>query len=303
MKQPMNLLLCCLLSGLLFNCQSPPPPAQLASEQSGDFQGSSQHLGQGSWLLKLDYEVESLTRILPLGGGPDTAIADLVAQVPQIGRQRVELYLYADGSFELTTEAMTPSQDFSVAHESLPNPTPPAVKTIWANGVMTLYDQAGERLAAHDVAMPLLTQVVERINEAKEAHSAEVINQALLSMQTQAYADSLQAWLDDPAAYGITLTPLSAEVVSLSLPASQAGYAEDGGEVVLLVDVPRNLLLASRLYDAQGALKVGSMYQYAESGPPYLTAMLHELTDVLPSGQAAVMETQQTFANLNLEIQ
>ncbi|MGB4847719.1 MAG: hypothetical protein WBP41_07345, partial [Saprospiraceae bacterium] len=83
---------------------------------------------------------------------------------------------------------------------------------------------------------------------------------------------------------------------------TQFGINQTDGDIVLLVDRQRNLLLGSRMYDGGGSPLMCMMIQYDNGTVPTIKAMRQEVQEELPSGGKANVEMISTFSNVRLEL-
>ncbi|MEO0473602.1 MAG: hypothetical protein AAF206_28585 [Bacteroidota bacterium] len=291
------LFLMCLL-GILTSCSQQEDFSAAVAENFLDMSESS-----GEIVLSISFEMEANTRVYVKGADESTHFSkpDRINQVPQITRQKIQMDVKADGSIDLISENMTPSQNIIPDHESLPSNTPMPEKTILRDGMMYLYDGGGNLLAQHPVETPVNDVLIQHIGELKQDHSVETLNEVILSMQSAAYDEELQAMINNPEAYGATIEHLDANIVGLSVPAVNTGISNNDDVSVMVVDIEHNLMLANQLLDGTGKLKVSTMIEYGYEGDsPRLKGILTQMPYVLPSGTAATMETYQAISKLNV---
>ncbi len=286
-----------IVASMMLSCQDSPVSL---GEQAANFQTMTAALSAESTLAEVSYEIESTTRILP--NAPSDETPDLITMVPQITNERVTMMLTSSGETSWIIETLTPSQNIYPDHESLPNNQPIPTKIVYADGKMSLYDKDGVFIQAHETPIPSASHLVETILSVKEQYSTADINQAILNMQTQGYNSELLAMIANPSNYGATVSELGNGISSISMSSSNTGIETEEGEIVILVDTNRNLMLATRLYDVDGNPLSSVMIEYEQGSSPHVKGILQQVADELPSGQSAIMETYCKISNLSVTI-
>ncbi|MEO1263385.1 MAG: hypothetical protein AAFZ15_31535 [Bacteroidota bacterium] len=248
----------------------------------------------------MSYEVETFTRIRPIG--EVTSKIDKLTAQPIVGKHKVSMSVSESGEVNLEIENMTPGLSIPIPDYAMPSNLPAPHKSVIENGTLTLYSQSGTELYSTPVDPLRLGHMETLVTSVKEGHTAQAINQAVAGMQSDLYRASLDDMLANPVNYGVTVTDLDNTVSSITMPAAATGIPGFEGEVVLLVDKARNLLLGSKLYGRGGETQMCMMFGYDDGLVPTINAIRQEVLETLPSGAQAIMEMTSTIENLQFNI-
>jgi hypothetical protein len=251
-------------------------------------------------LFDMSYEVETFTRVKPLGE-TTTKLDKLTAQ-PIVGKHRVSMSVSESGEINLEIENMTPGLNLQIPSNTLPNNLPAPHKTVIEAGTLTLFAENGTELYSTPVDPVRMDHMASLVSAVREGHSAQAINQAIAGMQSDMYRTNLDNMIANPATYGVTVTELNETVTSITMPSAATGIPGFEGEAVLLVDRARNLLLASKLYGKNGEAQMCMMFGYDNGDVPTINAIRQEVLETLPSGAQAIMEMVSTIENLQFTI-
>jgi len=251
-------------------------------------------------LFGMSYEVETFTRIKPLGE-ISSKLDKLTAQ-PIVGRHRVSMSVSESGEVNLEIENMTPGLNLQIPDNTLPSNLPAPHKTVIEDGRLTLFAENGTELYSTPVDPLQMGHMESLVSTVRAGHTAEAINQAVAGMQSGMYRANLDDMIANPATYGVPVTELNSTVTSITMPSAATGIPGFEGEAVLLVDRARNLLLASKLYGKDGETQMCMMFGYGAGEVPTINAIRQEVLETLPSGAQAIMEMVSTIENLQFAI-
>lgn len=204
----------------------------------------------------------------------------------------------SNGDIRLITEKLNPRSSIVVRHETLPNDRPEIVKTILDNNVMELYDTQGNLLRSVQGQSIKLPYLADKIIEALSKMDSININQILACIRANVNIDSLNKLITNPPT-GVTVTPITANLTSVRMPAPPELNSSQAKEVVLIVDVANKLLAGSRLYDKNNKTLKWMMFRYNAC---ILKGFKQELQETLPSGLTATVKVMAEIENLSLTI-
>ena len=251
-------------------------------------------------LFNLHYEVETFTRVKPLG--ETTEKLDKLTANPIIGKHRVGMSVSETGEVNLEIENMNPSMNLTVPGYNLPNNLPSPHKSVIENGRLTLFSVSGNELYSTPVETFRLKQLPEIIKNIRDEKSSEVINDAIIGMQSESYRTKLDSMLTHPSTFGVTVNSLNQNVSSITIPPDSTGINQGDGDVVLLVEIQRNLLLGAKTYKGDGSTQMCMMIDYGDGELPTIKRIKQEMVETLPSGAEALVEMVSTFSNIQLTI-
>ncbi len=254
----------------------------------------------GNQLFEMSYEVETFTRIKPQGA--TTSDIDKLTAQPLVGQQKVSMSVSEDGDVNMEIENMTPGINLNVPGNNLPNNLPSPHKSVFENGTLTLFSATGTELYSTPVETFKMKELASMIKIVRHEKSSELINEAIIGMQSQTYRAKLDSMLAYPAAFGVTVSNLNQTATSVTIPPTANGLNQSGGDVVLLVDRQRNLLLGAKTYKGNGDAQMCMMIQYGDGAVPVIKRIRQEVMETLPSGAQALVEMVSTFTNLELTI-
>lgn len=251
-------------------------------------------------LFNLRYEVETFTRVKPLG--ETTEKLDKLTANPIIGKHRVGMSVNEMGEVNLEIENMTPSVDLTVPSYNLPNNLPSPHKSVIENGSMTLFSESGDMLYSTPVEVIIINQLPEIIKNIRDENSSVIINNAIIGMQSESYRTKLDSMLAQPSTFGVTVNILNQNVTSITIPPGSTSMNQGDGDVVLLVETQRNLLLGAKTYKGDGSTQMCMMIDYSDGEIPTIKRIRQEVMETLPSGTEALVEMVSTFTNIQLTI-
>lgn len=254
----------------------------------------------GDELINISYEMESFTRMHPLG--EQGHILDKISSNPTLSKHKVQMSVSETGEVNFEIEMMTPEMNLPISHATLPDNLPKPHRTVVEDGTLTVYAEGDSEIYTGPTEPLRMEHLATLVKEQRDSLTKEVVNNAILGMHSEANRANLDAMLADPAGHGVIVTALDSTVSSINMPSNVAGITGFEGEAVLLVDRTRNLLLASKLYDKNGKTLMCMMYGYDEGEVPTLRIIRQEVMSKLPTGEQAMMEIVSKIQNLNITI-
>jgi len=246
-------------------------------------------------VARISYDID-ITALVESNGTPSEL--DKAMMTPFTEKEKVTMIVRANGDIRLVTEKMNPRSSIVVRHQTLPNDRPEIVKTILDNNKMELYDIQGNLLRSVQGQSIQLPYLADKIIEALKKMDSINVNQLLACIRANVNIDSLNKLITNPPA-GVTVTPITANLTSVRMPAPPELKSSQAKDVVLIVDTANKLLAASRLYDKNNKTLQCMMFRYNDC---ILKGFKQEVQETLPSGIIATVKTMADIENLSITI-
>ncbi|TAK36739.1 MAG: hypothetical protein EPO28_13075 [Saprospiraceae bacterium] len=251
-------------------------------------------------LFEMHYDVETFTRVKPQG--QTTSEIDKLTAQPIVSKQKVSMSVNQSGDVNLEIENLPPGINLIVPGNNLPDNLPPPHRSVFENGRLTLFAASGAELYSTPVESFKMPELAAMVKKARDDKSPAIINDAIIGMKSQTYRAKLDSMLTYPTLFGVAVNNLNPGVTSITIPPTSNGLNPSGGDVVLLIDRQRNLLLGAKTYKGNGDAQMCMMIDYGDGQVPVLKRIRQEVMETLPSGGQALVEMVSTFANLQLII-
>jgi len=193
--------------------------------------------------LSISYEVETtiLQRPVEEADTSNLSIFERIGNQPDVSRKSFSLCVYEDESLELEVNILTPTNPYTIPHQTLPNPSPSMKRMQVIDDTAYFYDENGN----------LLFQKPSDISDLGEI--ANFINQYGATSYT------MEEFVDSLTSHNISYNQLDSNFISVS------ENAPNNNTIVTIYSITLNRIVAISVYDINNELNQRIMYTYDDT--------------------------------------
>lgn len=187
------------------------------------------------------------------GSNGSISYLDSVAAVPQIERLDIQYCGDISGTSEWFIQRLSPTFSLPYVHEVSPDNTPQFHSAHIINDQLYMYDDEGALLTDETFSLTGLQQVLTFSPGSRQEIWQQVIAQA--------------------QAAGTTVTNLNGDIIAIRQPNPQAE-----GEIVFLLDMTKEVMTGTSIYDASGDIRTRIIFDYESGGESPVLQGVHTAT-------------------------
>lgn len=262
-------------------------------------------------IISMSYEVEELHYKKFDETNSTLSDLDKIAQIPSVTREKIQLAIFDDGSFERTSEKIEPQIIKLQApnHQTPPDKVPRSVLTkVDRIGISHFYDKNNNELYSLKLTNP---QSFKSIVESVKAGllTKEALVNIILGLSTYGNLDSLINSAknngDNVTQLGDGISLVTHIASSVSLNSNVKFRTPHNFKTETILDIKNKIILGARTSNESGneVFQIIPRYSLDAKGKPQVDLVHKELTDYdHPSKKVIKSISESYYANLNSQI-